>query len=112
MSKTLENGHAPLKSVAFSLNTTGAVITAVAGKALKIFAVKCIVSAAISINFRNGASTNIEEAMPLAANGGYVESVTPPNFLFQTSQGNGLDLVISGTGTASGRVSYWDDDDL
>lgn len=99
------------KTMPFSLNSTGTVISAVANKVLKIYAIKLIVSAAISVNFRDGASTDLEGAMPLAANGGYVENVTPPHYILITSAGNGLDLVITGAGTASGRISYWDDDE-
>ena len=100
-----------LKSVAFSLSATGEVIPAVATKRLKIYALKLIVSAAISVKFRDGAATDLEGAQAMAANGGVVENVVPPSFLFATTAGNALDLVISGVGTAAGRVSYWDDDD-
>ena len=99
-----------LKSASFSLTATGTAITAVGGKRLKVYAVKLVVSAAISVNWRDGASTNMEGAQALAANGGYVEGINPPAFLFGTTAGNSLDLVITGTGTAAGRVSYWDDD--
>ena len=99
-----------LKSVSFSLTATGTVVSAVPGRRIKIYAIKLVVSAAISVNFRDGASTDLEGAMALALNGGFVEHVNPPNFLFGTTAGNRLDLVIAGTGTAAGRVSYWDDD--
>jgi len=104
------SGGKTLKSSSFSISSTGTVISAVTGKRLKIFAVKLVVSAAISVSFRSGASTALEGAMPLVANAGFVEFVTPPAFLFGTVAGQSLDLVISGTGTASGRISYWDDD--
>jgi hypothetical protein len=98
------------KSVAFSLSSTGTVVSSVASKRIKVFSVKMIASAALSVNFRDGASTNLEGAQPLAANAGYIESVFPTAYLFATSAGNSLDLVITGGGTASGRVSYWDSD--
>jgi hypothetical protein len=87
------------------------VITAVPGKVLKVYAIKLVVSAAISVNFRDGASTDLEGSMPLVLSGGYVEAVTPPQYILVTSQGKSLDLVIIGAGTASGRVSYWDSDE-
>ena len=99
-----------LKSASFSLSATGSVVSAVASKRIKVYAVKLIVSAAISVNFRSGGATALEGAQPIAANGGFIESVNPPAFLFGTTAGESLDLVISGTGTASGRISYWDDD--
>lgn len=99
-----------LKSGAFSLSASGTVVSAVSGKRIKVYAVKLVVSAGLNVNFRDGASTNLEGSMALAANGGFVEFVNPPNFLFATTAGNSLDLVVSGTGTVAGRVSYWDDD--
>lgn len=99
-----------LKSAVINLGATGTVINAVSTKRIKVFAVKLVVSAAVSVSFRDGASTGLEGAQPLAANGGFVESVNPPAFLFGTTAGNSLDLVISGAGTVVGRVSYWDDD--
>ena len=99
-----------LKTIAVSLSSTGNAIAAVATKKLKVYAVKLVCSAALSIYFRDGGSTALEGAQSIAANGGYVESINPPAFLFTTSAGNSLDLVISGTGTVAGRISYWDDD--
>lgn len=99
-----------LKSSSFSLTATGTVITAVASKRLKVYAYKLVCSAAITVNWRDGASTALEGGQAFAANGGAVENVDPPSFVFATTAGNSLDLVISGTGTAAGRVSYWDDD--
>ena len=99
-----------LKSAGFSLSSTGAVVSSVSGKRIKVYAVKLVASAAMNVNFRDGASTSLEGAMALAANGGFVEFVNPPNFLFATGAGNSLDLVVSGTGSVAGRVSYWDDD--
>jgi len=98
-----------IKTVAFEISATATVIPAVAGKALKVFAVKLIASAAISVKFRDGSSTDLEGAQSLAANGGFVEAVNPPIFIFKTSTNNGLDLVISGVGTASGRITYWEE---
>jgi hypothetical protein len=99
-----------LKSASFSLTATGTVVAAVGGKRIKVYAVKCVVNAAMTVNWRDGASTAIEGAQALALNGGYSESVQPPAFLFGTTAGNTLDLVLVGVGTAAGRVSYWDDD--
>ena len=99
-----------LKTVSFSLSATGTAVSAVSGKKLKVYAVKLVVSAAISVNFRDGTSSNIEGAQAIAANSGYIETINPPAFLFATTAGSSLDLVISGSGTAAGRISYWDDD--
>ena len=99
-----------LKTAAVSLTATGTALAAVPTKRLKVYAVKLVVSAALSVHWRDGAATALEGAQALAANGGYTEAVDPPAFLFATTAGQSLDLVISGTGTAAGRLSYWDDD--
>lgn len=99
-----------LKTASFSLSATGTVIAAVAGRRIKVHAVKLVVNAAISVQFRSGASDVLEGAQALAENGGFVEATTPPSFVLATNAGEALDLVITGTGTASGRVSYWDTD--
>ena len=99
-----------LKSAMVSLSSTGSVVSAVVSKKIKAYAIKLICSATLSIGFRDGASTMLEGSQLIVPSGGFVESVNPPSYLFTTSAGNSLDLVISGTGTAAGRVSYWDDD--
>ena len=99
-----------IKSIVVNISATGTVIAAVATKKIKVFAVKLILSADLSLNFRDGAATLLEGPMPMLANSGYVESVTPPMFLFCTTAGASLDLVIVGAGSVLGRISYWDDD--
>jgi hypothetical protein len=101
---------AAYKSAVINLNATGTVVAAVAGKRIKVFAVKLVVSSASSVSFRDGTTTAIEGPQPIAVNSGYIECVNPPAFLFGTSKGNSLDLVIAGGGSAMGRVSYWDED--
>jgi hypothetical protein len=99
-----------LKSSPFSLSATGTVVSAVPNRRIKVFAVKLAASAAITVLWRDGASENLEGAQSMPIAGNYVEFVSPPVFLFATSAGNSLDLVIAGIGTAAGRVSYWDSD--
>ena len=112
MSGTVTDGGSgkTLKSAVVNLTATGTVVSLVAGKRIKVFAAKVICSAALTVNFRSGGATALEGPQAIALNGGFTESVDPPNFLFGTTAGESLDLVISGTGTAAGRVSYWDDD--
>ena len=96
-----------LSTASFSLSATGVAIAAVSDKRICVCAVKLVVSAAISVNWRDGASINLEGAQPFATNGGYCETASPPYFLFETSIGNSLNLVIAGAGTAAGRITYW-----
>lgn len=104
-----------LKTQKFSMTTTGTVIAATDSKRLKVYAVKLAASNKdMTVNFRDGASTLLEEPIPMGSGGGtaglYVETLNPPAFLFATTGGNSLDLVMTGSGTVSGRISYWDDD--
>lgn len=99
-----------LKSAVVSLSSTGTVVNAVVGKRIKVYGIKLVVSAALVVNFRSGGSTALEGTQSLGINGGYAEAVNPPAFLFGTTAGESLDLVITGVGTIAGRVSYWDDD--
>lgn len=100
---------ATLKSASFSITATGTLISGVAGKALRVYALAYISGGVASVNFRDGGTTNLEGAFAHAANSGRVENVNPPAFLFKTSAGNSLDMVYSGAGTVAGRVSYWEE---
>ena len=99
-----------LKTAVINLSATGTVVSAVASKRIKVFSVLLGCSANLTVNWRDGASTAIDGPMVIAANGGYALAASYPTFLFASSAGNSLDLVISGTGTVAGRVSYWDTD--
>ena len=99
-----------LKVASISLSATGTVVPAVASRRIKVYASKFVCSAALSVNWRDGGSLNLEGAQAYAINGGAAETVNPPAFLFQTTAGNSLDMVITGVGSVGGRVSYFDDD--
>lgn len=99
-----------LKVASISLSATGTVVPAVASKRIKVYAAKLVCGAALSVNWRDGGSLALEGVQAYAINGGSVETVNPPAFLFQTTAGNSLDMVITGVGSVGGRVSYWDSD--
>lgn len=99
-----------IQSVVLDKSSTGTVIAAVTGKRIKVFAILLTVDAAISVNFRSGASIALEGVQAYEAKGGYTQAVDPPNFLFGTTAGQSLDIVISGAGNVRGRISYWTDD--
>lgn len=102
--------HRTLRTYSFEMGATGTVVPAVAGRVIKVYAYKLVVSAACAVKWRSGAGTDIEGLQSYGANSGAVENVNPPNFILATVAGQSLDLVISGAATVSGRVSYWDDD--
>lgn len=104
------SGPITLLSSSFTLTQTGTVVPAVSGKKIKVFVIKLVAAGNMGVNWRDGASTSLEGSQTIPDGGGYVETVTPPAFLFSTSTSTSLDLVTSGTGTVSGRVSYWNDD--
>lgn len=103
-----------LTSIKVSLTSTGVVIAATPATRIKVCVAKLICSGAQTINWRStlatpagATSTELEGAQSFAANGGSVEAVTPPAFLFTTDYGASLDLLISGAGTVAGRITFW-----
>ena len=58
-------GGKTLKTAKFSLSATGTVVAAVASKRIKVYAYKIVVSAAISVKWRDGASTDLEDLQSL-----------------------------------------------
>ena len=101
------NPSYPLITQSIDATVTGTVITATIGKKICVTAVKLISSANVSVNWRDGESTDLEGGMPLIANSGYVEVTQAPDYLFKTTTGNSLDIVISGEGRITGRITYW-----
>lgn len=107
---TRDNGTITILSSTISLTSSGTVVSAVSGKRIKVFANKLVTSATCSVAWANG-YTALEGPQTLSAAGGFVEVVSPPAFLFSTSTGTSLRLLITGAScTAGGRVSYWSDD--
>jgi hypothetical protein len=96
-----------LQTIKYTKAATGTVIAAVTGKRIYVYSLKQIVDAALSTKWRSGGATDLEENQAIVSGGGYVEAVTPPAWLFRTVSGESLDLVITGTGNAAGRLSYW-----
>lgn len=101
-----------MRTMAFDISATGTVIPTVSGRRIKVYAIKLTTDAPVSVAFRDGASTLLEGMQDYLANSGYIDNIQPPAFLMATSAGNSLDLVVSGTGNVSGRISYWSDDKI
>jgi hypothetical protein len=109
-------GGITLKTAAFTLSASGPVVPAVSGKRIKVYAYKLVPSApgtntTVTLNWRDGSATDLEGPQVAISQQALIETVSPPAFLFATTAGNSLDLVITGTGSVAGRVSYWDGDD-
>lgn len=97
-------------TTSFTTTQTGTIVPALAGKMIKVYSYKIVTSATVSLAWGDGASINIEAPSPVAANTPMIESSAPPFPLFMTTAGNALYLVQVGTGTVTGRVSYWTND--
>ena len=99
-----------LKTAVLNHTVTGVVVPAVPGKRIKVYGIILDTLGTISVGFRSGASSMLQGMMPYAAKVGYIAVVSPPTFILATAVGDSLTLVISGSGTVSGHVIYWDDD--
>ena len=97
-----------LKSAAISLSASGIVVAAVTNKKICVYSVKLVASAACTVKFSSNGSTDLEGAQSLSANGGFTETVQPPDYLFETADGESLNLIITGSTNVGGRVSYFE----
>ena len=97
-----------LDSVPFTVNSDRVIVPGVAGKVIRVYAMKLITSEKATIQWWDGLLP-LEGSQTFVANGGYTESILPPGFLFATSPGNPLRITIEAenNGVAAGRVSYW-----
>ena len=94
-----------------ALSESFTIIPAMAGKKIKVYAVKMIVSAAFTVRFMSGDDNPLEGAQSLAAYGWYIESVTPPAYLFEVFADTDLKLNLqNSTGSCAGRISYFYDE--
>ena len=99
-------------SIGFYLNNDGVVVKGKTGMVIKLYAIKLNATGDVSVNWRNG-NLDLEGNQDYIRLGGYTESVNPPHYLFKTSPGNDLNLAVLAKegGMASGRVSYWFDNE-
>lgn len=102
-----------LKRAIVALTETGNIVAAVTGKRLKVFSY-AVQSRddSMTVQFRDGAAGSVLSLRWTlnSREGATIGATTPPKFLFQTTAGNALQAVITGTGTIDIEVSYWDDD--
>lgn len=84
--------------------TNTQIIAGEAGNQICVYAYKIVCGSTLSLKFKNGGD-DFEGFQFYDQNGGAVENVSPPNFLFQTYTGSALN--IASTGSIGGRVSYF-----
>jgi len=94
----------------FSIGTTDtAVVSGVASQTIKVFSVVMSYTAAGATKW-TGAGTALTQNVLLGASAGYTAQVPPPAFIVQTtSAGTDLELALSGTISATGFVTFWQD---
>jgi hypothetical protein len=87
------------------------IISAVAGKKIKVYAVVLVVSGAVNCKWKSG-SNDISGDMNFNGKGeGYSQDINPPAFLLvNTNVNEALILNLSAAVAVDGYVCYWDDD--
>ena len=86
------------------------IVFAVLGKRIKVYAVTLVVTAAVNVIWKSGA-TALSGDMNFGTKGeGYAQALSPPAFLMATVAGEALILNLSAAVAVDGIVSYWDDD--
>ncbi len=108
-----------LKSVSASYNTSGdqTVVSAVASKKLTIYAVsittKADISAGLTAKFTDGAAGTqmwaVDALVPATQSWGAVETVAPPNHLFQLTTNTALVLNLSAAKACQVNIAYWEE---
>lgn len=95
---------AAITNAAASGDTT--LVAAVTGKRYIVVNYAIVATGAVSVKFKDGASTDLTGAMALAANGGVSFATDPTSPAFQTSVGNALVINASGAVQVSGHIAY------
>ncbi len=102
-----------LKRAVVNTSTSGAdVVAAVATKRIKVYSYAVQATGTVNVYLRDGGAGS---ALTLTWNlqareGASVSGVNPPAFLFGTTAGNALQVVLSAAVTVGIEVTYWDDD--
>ncbi len=102
---------AALSSFAFEASATTSFVTGAAASAIYVYAIRLTAEASGGWHrwAASGAGiSGIDGYQRADTFGGYVETVTPPAYLFKTSAGTNLILQVSSIVSAlAGRVSFW-----
>lgn len=99
---------ATLKSAPVSLTSSGTVVPSSPLKQIAVYAYQLVCRGGVSVAWRSGAITLLEGPRNAGSPGVLQEAVTPPSFLFETAVGQSLDLLVVSSGSANGRVSYYE----
>jgi len=96
-----------LTGAAINASSTGdnTIVSAVSGKNVLVFKIFFVSSAATTVTFKDGTSTNLTGAVTLAAGGSFVLDLDSEPW-FTTTAGNAFIINQSGTAQLSGRAYY------
>ena len=83
------------------------VVAAVAGKKIRVtgYTLNNGGAAAVAVNFQSG-TTAISSTKTLAATGGGMVGLIAQGFLFETTEGQPLNINLAAAGTVGGDVTY------
>lgn len=97
-----------LTSASISISSSGdnTVVAGTASQTIRIFKLVLVAASAVNVTVKDGASTSLTGAIPLAANGSLAvdDSSGEPEFI--TSSGNGFIVNLSSAVTVTGWVQY------
>jgi len=93
-----------LKFSSSTISASADVITAVAGKKLRVMSLVVSASAACTLKFQTDATTDVSGTFYLPANG--TISVSNPLGLFETDSGEKLNIIQTGTADVGVSISY------
>jgi len=91
-------------SINIASNGDNTVIAAQAGKMIMIHQLFLVCAGAVSLKFKDGASTDLCPALPMLTSGGLTFDYKEPWFV--TSQGNAFIINLSAAVQVSGRIYY------
>jgi len=101
-----------LKTVKIDHATLGdnTIVAAVAGKIIKVYSGRLVVSDAVNTKWKSGANDITGTEQYSSKGEGWADSVHPPVFLMKTNVGEALILNLSAGVAVGGIIAYWDDD--
>lgn len=96
-----------LTGIAINASSTGdnAIVSASSNKNVLVFKIFFVASAATTVTFKDGASTNLTGAITLTEGGSFVLDLDSEPW-FTTTGGNAFIIAQSGTAQLSGRAYY------
>lgn len=100
-----------MRTAKIDLAASGDVVSAVAGKKIRVTSLHMASSATLTAKFQSGAATDLEGARTMVAGVPHTLPFAPalPGELrgyFETAAGEKLNLVLVGAGQVSGHLTY------